>query len=340
MNDERLISLRRWLERELGSSGFALEPASGDASFRRYFRVVHDGCTRIAMDAPPGREDIAPFERVAGLLGALGLHAPAVLARDERAGFLLLEDLGGRTYLDALADGADAGPLYADALAALAQMQSMGADIAGRLPVYDRPLLMREMHLFRDWLCGRHLDMVFDDADAAALETSFAFLADAALAQPRVFVHRDYHSRNLMVCASRNPGILDFQDAVHGPVTYDLVSLLRDCYVAWPAGQVRAWTLDYRRQAAGRGIAVGRDETEFLRWFDLMGVQRHLKAAGIFARLCHRDGKAGYLADVPRTLGYVVEVAPAYPELRFLAGLIGERVLPALGGDGVSACAQ
>ena len=340
MNDERMISLRRWLERELGATGFTLEPASGDASFRRYFRVVHDGRTRIAMDAPPGREDIAPFERVAGLLAALGLHAPAVLARDEEAGFLLLEDLGSRTYLDALSDGADAGPLYADALAALAQMQSMPADLAGGLPAYDHPLLMREMHLFVDWLCGRHLGLALGDADSAALEASFACLADAALAQPRVFVHRDYHSRNLMVCASRNPGILDFQDAVHGPVTYDLVSLLRDCYVAWPAERVRAWTLDYRRRAAGRGIAVGRDEAEYLGWFDLMGVQRHLKAAGIFARLCHRDGKAGYLADVPRTLGYVVEVAPGYPELELLAGLIGERVLPALGGDGVSACAQ
>ena len=340
MNDERLISLRCWLERELGATGFTLEPASGDASFRRYFRVIHHGRSHIAMDAPPGREDIAPFLHVAGLLGALGLHVPEVLAGDEQRGFVLLEDLGSRTYLDALADGADAGSLYADALAALVQMQSLAADATGGLPAYDRSLLMREMCLFSDWLCGRHLGMTLGDAGATELEASFAFLADAALGQPRVFVHRDYHSRNLMVCAHRNPGILDFQDAVQGPVTYDLVSLLRDCYVAWPAERVRAWALDYRRQAGSRGIPVGLDEAEYLRWFDLMGVQRHLKAAGIFARLSHRDGKAGYLADVPRTLGYIVEVGPGYPELRFLTRLVGERMLPALDRDGASACTR
>ncbi|MGH8495157.1 MAG: aminoglycoside phosphotransferase family protein [Gammaproteobacteria bacterium] len=340
MQDERLTSLRRWLEQELGIRGYEIAPASGDASFRRYFRVTQAAGSHVVMDAPPEREDIAPYLRVAGQLGALGLNVPAVIAREEAQGFLLLSDLGGRTYLDAITGGADADSLYADALDALARMQSMDAAAAGSLPPYDAALLEREMALFRDWLCGRHLGLTLDGPQVTELDRTFAFLTDAALAQPRVFVHRDYHSRNLMLTAENNPGILDFQDAVYGPVTYDLVSLLRDCYVAWPLARVREWALGYLEQAARGGIAVGRDATEFLRWFDLMGVQRHLKAAGIFARLNHRDGKPGYLADVPRTLGYVVAVAADYPELDFLGELVASRVLPALKPIDAAACGQ
>lgn len=330
MHDKRLTSLQRWLERELGFSAFELTPASVDASFRRYFRVTQPAATWIVMDAPPEQEDVAPFVRVAGLLAEVGVNVPAVLAENAAHGFLLLSDLGSRTYLQAIAAGEDAGALYADALGALARMQAMDSAAAATLPPYDAALLGREMALFRDWLCGRHLGLAFDRRQAAALERTFAFLADNALSQPKVFVHRDYHSRNLMRTPANNPGILDFQDAVHGPVTYDLVSLLRDCYIAWPAERVRDWALGYREQAARAGIAVGHGEKEFLRWLDLMGVQRHLKAAGIFARLCHRDGKPGYLADVPRTLGYVAGAAGDHPELEFLGDLVSARVLPAL----------
>ncbi|MBA3563751.1 MAG: phosphotransferase [Gammaproteobacteria bacterium] len=342
MNDHRLTLLQRWLEDELGFSDYRLTPASGDASFRRYFRVTRESGSKIVMDAPPDKEDIAPFLHVASLLGALDLNVPAVLAEDRAQGFLLLSDLGSRTYLEALEGGANFEALYADALGSLVRMQSMDAAAAGSLPPYDAALLAREMGLFRDWLCERHLGFSLVGSQAEALEQTFAFLSDAALEQPRVFVHRDYHSRNLMQTEARNPGILDFQDAVHGPVTYDLISLLRDCYVAWPAGRVREWALDYRERAAACEIPVGHDAAGFLRWFDLMGVQRHLKAAGIFARLKHRDGKPGYLADVPRTLGYVVAVAAGYPELAFLGELVATRVLPALatGMRDVSACGR
>jgi aminoglycoside/choline kinase family phosphotransferase len=329
-DDPRLDLLHRWLEDDLGWQHFSLAPASADASFRRYFRVTRGTETANAMDAPPAKEDVGPYLRVAGMLEAVGVNAPRILARNATDGFLLLTDLGVTTYLEELAEAGRAAALYADAIAALVRIQSRGGDLAPGLPPYDERLLRFEMGLFPDWLLARHLGLELDGAEAAALAQACDLLVANALAQPQVFVHRDYHSRNLMVCPGDNPGILDFQDAVRGPLTYDLVSLLRDCYVAWPQARVAAWALDFRRQAHSAGLPAGADEAEFLRWFDLMGVQRHLKAAGIFARLWHRDGKPGYLPDVPRTLGYVIEVCARHPEVAQLGALVEQRVLPAM----------
>lgn len=330
--DPRLDLLHQWLERDLGWQDLRLAPASADASFRRYFRVAgRDRETVIAMDAPPGKEDVGPYLKVAAMLAAIGVNAPRVLARNAADGFLLLSDLGSLTYLADLAARPDrAGPLYADAIGALVHIQAGGAAHARDLPPYDERLLRFEMSLFTDWLLGRHLALALSAAESASLATAFDALVANALGQPQVFVHRDYHSRNLMVCARDNPGVLDFQDAVHGPLTYDLVSLLRDCYVEWPPGRVLQWALDFRRQALAEGLPAGDDDQQFLRWFDLMGIQRHLKASGIFARLWHRDGKPGYLPDVPRTLGYIVGACARHAEFAALGALVAERVLPAV----------
>ncbi|MFO7189824.1 MAG: phosphotransferase [Pseudomonadota bacterium] len=328
--DGRLARLHAWLAGIFGSDDFTVTVASADASFRRYFRVTRGAETWIAMDAPPDKEDMAPYVRVAQMLTDIGVNAPRILAHDPAAGFLLNCDLGAQTYLAALQAGADAGRLYGDAIAALIRIQTRGARHAAGLPPYDAALLERELQLFPEWFLGRHLGIELDDSERAALQDVFAVLVASACAQPAVFVHRDYHSRNLMVCAARNPGILDFQDAVRGPLTYDLVSLLRDCYIAWPEAQVREWALEFRAAALAAGMDVLADEAAFLHAFDLMGVQRHLKAIGIFARLWHRDGKPGYLDDIPRTLGYVQAVGARHAQLGFLARLIEERVWPAL----------
>jgi hypothetical protein len=326
--DPRLVQLDRWLRAACGLDGFDIAPASGDASFRRYFRVtLPGGDTRIAMDAPPEHEDCRPYLQVAAALAAAGLHVPAVAAADLAQGFLLLEDLGSTVYLDVLTEQT-VERLYGDALGALAAMQACVPQEG--VPPYDRALLLREMALFPDWLLERQLGIAVDPGLRALLDQTFDRLVDAALEQPRVFVHRDYHSRNLMVAAPPTPGVLDFQDAVIGPVTYDLVSLLKDCYVRWPRARVDEWAMGYFRLAVQSGIVEAAVEDRFLRWFDLMGAQRHLKAAGIFARLNLRDGKPGYLNDIPRTLGYFVEAADRRPELEGLAGLIATRVLPAL----------
>jgi hypothetical protein len=329
-DDPRLALLRHWLEEGLGWRGSALAPASADASFRRYFRVTRPDGTFVAMDAPPDKEDVGPYLKVAGMLIETGVNAPRVLARNAQDGFLLLTDLGSVTYLAALADRSLADRLYADAIEALVRIQARGAAHAAGLPAYDEKLLRFEMSLFPDWLLARHLGVELSAGERKMLAESCDRLVAAALEQPRVFVHRDYHSRNLMVCPADNPGILDFQDAVHGPLTYDLVSLLRDCYVEWPQDRVVGWALDFRRQAQAAGLSAGDDEAQFLRWFDLMGIQRHLKASGIFARLWHRDGKPGYLADVPRTLGYIFAACSRQADLAALGALVGERVLPAM----------
>jgi hypothetical protein len=330
-NDSRLELLRHWLEAGLGWHDLQLAPASADASFRRYFRVGgRDHETVIAMDAPPGKEDVEPYLKVAAMLEDIGVNAPRVLARNATDGFLLLTDLGSVTYLAELADAGRADDLYDDALAALVRIQALGQGHARSLPPYDERLLRFEMSLFTDWLLGRHLALELSARESAALATAFDWLVASALRQPQVFVHRDYHSRNLMVCPGNNPGILDFQDAVHGPLTYDLVSLLRDCYVAWPQEQVARWALRFRRQALAAGLPAADDDAQFLRWFDLMGIQRHLKASGIFARLWHRDGKPGYLPDVPRTLGYIVTACSRHAEFRMLGELVSQRVLPAM----------
>ncbi len=329
-SDARMEALTDWLRQGAGLQVRDLCSASNDASFRRYFRVFTADGQYVVMDAPPDLEDSEPFVRIAGWLGKIGLNSPRVLAADLKSGFLLLTDLGERPYLDALqARPADADELYGDALQSLDTLQQAGATYQTQLPPYNSALLGAELALFHDWLCATHLQLEFSSADAHAWQATCDYLIETALAQPRVFVHRDYHSRNLMRCDIGNPGILDFQDAVNGPVTYDLVSLLKDCYIRWPDAQVQAWALRYYATAKAR-LPAGFDEIAFMRAFELMGVQRHLKAAGIFARLHHRDGKAGYLADIPRTLGYIVDIAGQHGELDFLGALLRERCLPAL----------
>ena len=322
---QRLTLLENWLKTGCGLTDFALEPASEDASFRRYFRVfLADGQTRIAMDAPPEKENCAPFVDVARRLHEAGVHAPQVYARDLDQGFLLLEDLGAQSYLDVL-DDESVERLYGDALAALVSMQAC-IDPAG-LPEYDGELLQAEMALFPQWLLQQHLGLELSETEQVMLDESFAKLTGAALEQPRVFVHRDYHSRNLMADTVQPPGVIDFQDAVRGPVTYDLVSLLRDCYIRWSGTRVDEWAWGYYQLCVQSGVLKDQHESHFLRWFDLMGAQRHLKASGIFARLAHRDGKTGYLGDIPRTLCYIVELAQRREELTPLAAFIQERVL-------------
>jgi len=282
------------------------------------------------MDAPPQQEDCKPFIRIAGYLDAMQLNAPRVLEANLIDGFLLLTDLGSTQYLYELQAHAErAGSLYADALRALNVMQNNGAAFQSSLPSYDDELLRFELSLFHDWLCEKHLGIEFSNDDELNWQQLCDLLVSNALDQPQVFVHRDYHSRNLMVHDQSNPGILDFQDAVEGPLTYDLVSLLKDCYIQWPSQQVDDWAHQfYGNIDASMQQRV--NEKQFMRYFDLMGVQRHLKASGIFARLNHRDGKPGYMTDVPRTLSYIIELGPRYHELQFLVELIRERCMPAL----------
>ncbi len=327
--DERLRALLDWVRPQLGPGTLTVAPASSDASFRRYFRIGLGDRSWIVMDAPPAREDCRPFVRIAAGLREAGLNVPAVLASDFDRGFLLLSDLGTELYLDAL-DERRVERLYGDALGALVVLQTCVDPAALELPPYDRALLGRELELFPEWFLGRHLGLDLDADGRGLLERSFEALIGAALEQPQVCVHRDYHSRNLLVTPTHNPGILDFQDAVAGPVTYDLVSLLRDAYVSWPRARVEHWVLGYHRLALQSGILRAEDEAGFLRWFDLMGLQRHLKVVGIFARLYHRDGKARYLADIPRVFGYLVEVTGRHPEFAALHEFLRTRVAPAM----------
>ena len=327
-SDSRLAALTRWVVDTLGFADSRIEPASADASFRRYFRVTRGGDTHIVMDAPPDKEDLVPFVNVARLLAGMGLNVPIVLAREAVQGFLLLSDLGSSQYLDELRADRQVDRLYGDALRALVTLQTADDAAARRLPPYDQALLTREMELMPEWFLNRHLDLTVDAAERAMLRRVFDILACAALAQPQCLVHRDYHSRNLLLCEAANPGILDFQDAVYGPVTYDAVSLLKDCYIAWPRERVRGWVLEHRRLLLAAGFAVDGDADTFCRWFDLMGLQRHIKVLGIFARLFHRDGKPGYLKDLPRVLDYVREAAAAYPETAAFAGFVTARIDP------------
>jgi aminoglycoside/choline kinase family phosphotransferase len=328
-SDSRLADLTRWLFDDLGFAGSRIAPASADASFRRYFRVFRGDETFIAMDAPPDKEDIGPFVGVARMLLEIGLNAPVVLATDAQRGYLLLSDLGQRIYLDELGQEGAAESLYGDALSALCVMQTAGGGKAAGLPHYSHELFMREMRLMPEWFLGRHLDLQISAAEQGMLEQLFESLAHAALAQPATFVHRDYHSRNLLVTAADNPGILDFQDAVRGPVTYDLVSLLKDCYIAWPAPKVREWALAHRERLLACDFPLDADAAQFLRWFDLVGLQRHIKVLGIFARLYHRDAKPRYLDDLPRVLDYTRDAAAQYAESAPFAQFIAKRIEPA-----------
>ena len=328
--DARVALIREWLSRELRLRLERLEPASSDASFRRYFRATTATASYVVMDAPPGKEDVQPYLHVSALLEALAVHVPHVHEADRARGLLLLEDLGTTLYLERLQAGDDAQRLYGDALGALLDIQVRGTAASRELPPYDAAALGRELALLPEWFLGRHLGLTLDAAEEQMLETTFASLTVAALAQPAVFVHRDYHSRNLMVVAGRNPGVIDFQDALRGPLAYDLVSLLKDCYIAWPRARVEAWVSDYRARLLQAGGPAGASAAEFLRWFDLVGVQRHLKVLGIFCRLWYRDGKSGYLADLPRTLDYVREACGLYRELAPLGAFLAQRVVPQL----------
>ncbi len=322
--DPRRNALERWLRPQLRDAPFSLAPASEDASFRRYFRaMLADGRHFIVMDAPPERESCAPFVHVASLLHEAGVHAPEVIAQDLAQGFLLLTDLGTQTYLDVLApsDPAGAGALFRDATESLVRWQC--ASRPGALPPYDAALLHREMALFPEWYVARHLGIALSPDQAASLERLFALLVASAAAQPTVFVHRDYMPRNLML-SDPNPGVLDFQDAVIGPVTYDIVSLLRDAFISWDEEQVLDWCLRYWQRARAAGLPVDSDFGEFYRAFEWMGLQRHLKVLGIFARLTHRDGKDKYVADAPRFLRYARGVAERYAPLAPLARLLDD----------------
>lgn len=328
--DARLALALEWLSRDLKLGVERIEAASSDASFRRYFRVFGARGTLIVMDAPPEREDVRPYLAVSGLLESLGVHVPRVHECDVPRGFVLLEDLGSTQYLARLRAGGDPERLYGDALDTLADIQARGTAAAATLAPYDREPLLRELALMPEWFCARHLSIELDREERELLAHAFELLIREALAQPRVFVHRDYHSRNLMVLESRNPGVLDFQDALCGPIGYDLVSLLKDCYIAWPRARVLAWVSAHRARLVARGCSVARSDAELTRWFDLIGVQRHLKVLGIFARLYHRDGKTGYLADLPLTLRYVLEACAAYPELAELGRFLELRAAPHL----------
>ena len=322
---DRLRMIHEWLHDDLNMNTYVLSPASEDASFRRYFRVELEGRSQIIMDAPPDKEDCQPFLDITRRLQDGGLNVPQVFAEDLEKGFLLLSDLGTDPYLHNLEES-NADDLYSDAIEALLQMQSRTA-LQG-LPVYSEELLMQEMTLFSDWLVKRHCQISLDAAEQEGMYALFRLLANSALQQPQVFVHRDFHSRNLMVCEN-NPGIIDYQDALVGPISYDLVSLLKDCYRKWPQAKIHEWMQLYLSRYA-ESMANEVSAQEFKRYFDLMGVQRHLKASGIFARLNHRDGKSHFLGDIPRTLSYIVDLQESYPELVDLVKLILESVLPIL----------
>jgi aminoglycoside/choline kinase family phosphotransferase len=326
---DRYDLVQDWLARQLPGRTFSLAPASADVSFRRYYRVTLTDATLIVMDAPPEHEDCRPFVRVAGLMAAAGLNVPTIIAQDLARGLLLLSDLGSTTYLAALNDD-NADGLFRDATDALIHWQLASRE--GVLPLYDEGLLRRELDLFPEWYLGRHLGIELDVRQRQSLEGVFRLILSNNLAQPRTYVHRDYMPRNLMV-TEPNPGVLDFQDAVYGPITYDVASLFKDAFVSWDEQRVLDWTVRYWERARLAGLPVNSDFGEFYRDCEWMGLQRHLKVLGIFARICHRDGKPAYVKDTPRFLGYVRAVAARYaslfPLLHLLDQLAGRK--PAIG---------
>jgi aminoglycoside/choline kinase family phosphotransferase len=312
---DRKAELERWIAEQRPGSQFSLAPASADASFRRYFRVSFEDDTLIAMDAPPPQEDCRPFVKVARLMEQAGLHVPRIAAEDLARGFLLLSDLGNTTYLQALNEG-NADVLFGDAVDALIRWQL--ATRPNVLPPYDEALLRRELELFPTWYIRRHLSAALEARQRETLESAFRLLIDSALAQPAVYVHRDFMPRNLML-STPNPGVLDFQDAVYGPISYDLVSLFRDAFVSWEERKVLDWTIRYWEKARKAGLPVREDFGAFYREFEWMGLQRHIKVLGIFARIRYRDGKPAYLEDAPRFVRYVRACCERYDAL---AGLL------------------
>lgn len=317
---DRYALIEEWLGRQLRGRAFSLAPASADASFRRYFRVTLADSTLILMDAPPKQEDCRPFIQVAGLMAGAGLHVPLIIAQDLVQGFLLMTDLGPTTYLAALNDG-NADELFRDATAALIRWQLASRD--GVLPPYDEMLLRRELDLFPEWYLKRHLGIELDDGQHQSLETVFRLILANNLAQPKTYVHRDYMPRNLML-SNPNPGVLDFQDAVYGPITYDVASLFKDAFLSWDEPRVLDWTIRYWERARAARLPVHSDFAEFYRDLEWMGLQRHLKVLGIFARIYHRDGKPSYVKDTPRFLAYVRAVAERYASFSALLRLLDQ----------------
>ena len=359
--DQRREALVAWarhcLEDMTGYSPVVgeVEIVSGDASFRRYFRLRFERALQcdhelvsenkrhyllqsqfVIVDAPPAHEDCEQFVHVASLFRRAGVLTPRVLEVDYDRGFMLLQDFGDRLYLPTLQEGVNVDAMYRAAMSSLVQLQAQG-DTAG-LPHYDRTLLRKELNLFNDWFCERFLDLMLNDDERDLIERTWTFLEDAALSQPQVCVHRDFHSRNLMLLSpdpelnpDQSPGVIDFQDAVVGANTYDLVSLLRDCYIVWPAERVRGWALEFREMALAVGLITNdseHDEQAFLRDFDLMGLQRHLKVIGIFSRLNLRDGKSSYMADIPLVIDYVLKVAAQHPEMNEFVQWFQSKILP------------
>lgn len=324
-NDNRLNTIQTWLS-TLIDTPFSLTPVAGDASFRRYFRVTLKSPTSllanhqqaIVMDAPPPKESIEPFYSLGQNLFNLGIDVPQIFASDQSQGFLLLEDFGHTQMLERL-NNESSGLLYQKALSSLVHMQNHAKNI--QVPAYNSHLLMSEMKLFIDWLLDTHLNIHLTKDETSEIQHCFSQLVESAVQQPQTFVHRDYHSRNLMIKSNGDIGIIDFQDAVYGPITYDAVSLLRDCYITWPDKQVNAW-LEIYHQSLIASHAIDSPLSEFKQWFDLMGIQRHLKASGIFARLYHRDGKTGYLTDIPNTVRYVQTISQRYKQTECLAEII------------------
>jgi N-acetylmuramate 1-kinase len=317
---DRKKQLEKWLNNVLNGQDFTMTTASADASFRRYFRVHSSGDTYIAMDAPPLQESCESFVFVAKLFLDCGLNVPEIIKQDLSQGFLLLGDLGDKTYLSVLSKE-NAQQLYGDATQALITLQK--ASQPDLLPPYDADLLNREMQLLPDWYIAKHLNISLDDSQQLVLQKTFSLLTQNIVNQGQVYVHRDYHSRNLMICEN-NPGILDFQDAVYGPITYDLVSLLKDAYIGWEEEQIIDWAVRYWEPARKADLPVSRDFSEFYRDFEWMGAQRHIKVLGIFARLAYRDGKDGYIKDMPLVMDYLRRVCGRYIELRPMLKLLNQ----------------
>jgi aminoglycoside/choline kinase family phosphotransferase len=318
-DDARINEIHHWLKTVLPSIHYTLESASNDASFRRYFRVTVETKTWILMDAPPGQEDTRPFIDIGTFLYEHGIHVPKIYARETETGFLLLSDFGITPYLNELNENS-ADSLYKAAIDSLIKIQRCPTkDI--NLPVYHSALLQQEMNLFSDWFLDKHLHI----AVPQFLKTTFNHLISSALEQPQVVVHRDYHSRNLMHTVENSPGIIDFQDAVIGAISYDLVSLLRDCYISWPEDMINEWIQYYLSTAQQQGLLPNISIEQFTQWFDWMGLQRHIKVLGIFCRLNYRDGKVNYMNDLPLTLAYVRKTSAKYPEFSELNSFLQQQ---------------
>lgn len=324
---DRYNSLQNWLTEILGTSVFNLKPASEDASFRTYHRLFLKNKTFIVMDAPPEQENCKAFIKITKKLRACDVNVPIIHNVNIEQGFLLLSDLGNDLYLNKL-NKSSIYELYSDALSTLVSIQVL-VNVGG-VDEYDKSLLISEMNLFREWLIEKHLNIKLSDSQVKILTTLFDLLVNNALQQPKVFVHRDFHSRNLMVTKENNPGVIDYQDAVYGPISYDLVSLLKDCYIKWPKEEIDKWIDFYLNKLYEEKAQYRINRDEFVRWFDLMGVQRHLKASGIFMRLSHRDGKHNFLKDIPRTLSYILDLKETYEELQPICIILEELVLPRL----------